>query len=101
MTIIAIAVLAILLLVLIVKNTKSEIKDFGKEYVGFIKAIFTRKTLTELTDDLKHVGATLAKAGKQIFRALKLVGCWLTLPLLVVTIPVLATIVIAYKAFTK
>ena len=62
MTTIAIAVLAILLAALIVKNTKAEIKDLGKEYVKFVKALFTRGTLTELTDDLKHVGATLVEA---------------------------------------
>ena len=101
MTTIAIAVLAILLTALIVKNTQSEIKDFGKEYVDFIKALFTRATLSELTDDLKHVGATLAKAGKQILRALKLVGFWVTLPFLAVLIPVAATLVFAVRAFTK
>lgn len=101
MTTIAIAVLAILLAALIVKNTKAEIKDFGKEYVNFIKVLFTRRTLSELTDDLKHVGATLAKAGKQIFRALKLVGFWVALPFLPVLIPVAATLVFAVRAFTK
>lgn len=100
MTTIAIAVLAILL-ALIVKNTKAEIKDFGKEYVDFIKALFTRRTLSELTDDLKHVGATLTKAGKQIFRALKLVGFWVALPFLAVLIPVAAALVFAVRAFTK
>lgn len=101
MTTIAIAVLAILLAALIVKNTKEEIKDFGKEYVSFVKQCFTRDTLTELVDDLKHVGATLVKAGKQILRALTLLGFWLTLPLFAVVIPVLAAGVFAYKAFTK
>ena len=101
MTTIAIAVLAILLAALIVKNTKSEIKDFGKKYVKFVKALFTRKTLTELTDDLKHVGATLVKAGKQIFRALKLVGFWVALPFIVILSPVAAALVFAVRAFTK
>ena len=101
MTVIAIAVLAILLAVLIVKTTKEDIKDIGGAYTDFIKSIFTRKTLTEFTDDLKHAGATLVKAGKQIIRALNLVGCWLLLPVAAVLIPVIATIVIAYKAFTK
>lgn len=101
MTTIAIAVLAILLAALIVKNTKAEIKDFGKEYVNFIKALCTRTTLSELTDDLKHVGVTLAKAGKQIFRALKLVGFWVALPFLAVLIPVAAALVFAVRAFIK
>ena len=101
MTTIAIAVLAILLATLIIKNTKEDIKDFGKEYVSFVKQCFTRDTLTELVDDLKHVGATLAKAGKQIIRALKLLGFWLTLPLFAVVIPVLAAVVFAYKAYAK
>lgn len=101
MTTIAITVLAILLAALIVKNTKAEIKDFGKEYVDFVKALFTRATLSELTGDLKHVGATLAKAGKQIFRALKLVGFWVALPFLAVLIPVAAALVFAVRAFTK
>ena len=101
MTTIAIAVLAILLAALIVKDTKAEIKDLGKGYVKFVKALFTRGTLTELTDDLKHVGATLAKAGKQIFRALKLVGFWVALPFLAVLIPVAAALVFAVRAFTK
>ena len=98
---IAIAVLAILLAALIVKNTKAEIKDFGKEYVEFVKALFTSRTLSELTDDLKHVGATLAKAGKQIFRALKLVGFWVALPFFAILLPVAAAAVFAVKAFTK
>ena len=101
MTTIAIAVRAILLAALIVKNTKEEIKDFGAEYLSFIKQCFTRDTLTELTDDLKHVGATLAKAGKQIFRALKLVGFWVALPFFAILIPVAAAAVFAVKAFTK
>ena len=101
MTTIAIAVLAILLAALIVKNTKEEIKDFGKEYVRFVKQCFTCGTLTELVDDMKHVGATLSKSGKQILRALKLLGFWLTLPLFSGVIPVLAAVVLAYKAFTK
>lgn len=101
MTTIAIAVLAILLAALIVKNTKAEIKDFGKDYVEFVKALITRATLSELTDDLKHVGATLAKAGKQIFRALKLVGFWVALPFLAVLIPVAAALVFAVRAFIK
>lgn len=101
MTTIAIAVLAILLAALIVKNTKEDIKEFGAAYVDFIKTLFTRETLSELTDDLKHVGATLAKAGKQIFRALKLVGFWVALPFFAILIPVAAAAVIAVKAFTK
>ena len=83
MTTIAIAVLAILLAALIVKNTKAEIKDFGKEYVNFVKTLFTRATLSELTDDLK------------------LVGCWVALPFLAVLIPVAAALVFAVRAFTK
>ena len=90
MTTIAIAVLAILLAALIVKNTKAEIKDFGNKYVEFVKSLFTHGTLTELTDDLKHVGA-----------ALKLVGYWVELPFLVVLIPVYAALVFAVRAFTK
>lgn len=101
MTTIAIAVLAILLAALIVKNTKEEIKDFGAEYIRFTKQCFTRDTLTELADDLKHVGATLAKAGKQIFRALKLVGFWVSLPFLAVLFPVAAALLCAIRAFTK
>ena len=101
MTTIAIAVLAILLTALIVKNTKSDIKDFVKKYVGFIKSIFTRATLSELTDDLKHVGAILVKAGKQIFRALKLVGYWVALPFIAVLIPVAAALAFAVRAFIK
>lgn len=96
-----IAVLAILLTALIIKNTKSEIKDFGTEYVNFIKALFTRGTLTELTVDLKHVGATLVKAGKQIFRALKLVCFWAALPFIALLFPLAATLLFAVRAFTK
>ena len=83
MTTIAIAVLIILLAALIVKNTKSEIKDFGKKYVKFVKSLFTRATLSELTDDLKHV------------------GYWVALPFLAVLIPVAAALMFAVRAFTK
>ena len=83
MTAIAIAVLAILLAALIVKNTKEEIKDLGKKYVDFIKSLFTRETLSELIDDLK------------------LVGYWVALPFLAVLFPVAAALMFAVRAFTK
>lgn len=100
MTIIA-SVLAILLVILIVRISREDIKEFKDLYVDFIKSIPTRDTYTVFKDDIKHAGATIGKALVQIFRALKLVGCWLCILVLVVLIPLVAAAVTIIGAYRK
>lgn len=100
MTIIIIAVLAILLTTLIVKVTKDDLIDCISAYVDLVKKFLTKDTAKECLDDLKHAGRTIAKASGQIFKALKLVTLWVSAPVILLLIPVvilIATIVGAYR----
>lgn len=101
MTIFIIAVLAIALIALIVKNTKAEILDFVQEYKGLVKSVFTAECKDEFVSDMKHIGKSLVKSLANIGRVLKLLGFWLLLPLTIVLIPVIAVGVMTYRAFIK
>lgn len=95
-------VLSILLLTLIIKTQKSILFQLNSELKAFYRHLFSNKTVTEFRDDFKHVGKTLLKAFKQIYRALTLVVYWLSVPLVSILLPfVVYCIAIGNSFFRK
>lgn len=101
MFIIIAAVLAIALLVLIARTIREESSELAAEIRDFLRRLFSKSTVVDATDDFKHIAATYVKAFKQILRATGLVVFWLSLPLILILLPIAAALALVYLAYTK
>lgn len=96
---IIICALTALLAILIIKTEKATILKLASELKAFYRHLFSKEAVTEFRDDIIHVGKTLLKSFKQIFRALRLTVFWLSTPVVVVLLPFVLAVCVAIKAF--